>query len=291
MRSRPVELFSLRIAAASRSGQSDRLTNSNCGSLTLLTGATDLRLPADESGLGRSNASTSSFSLEGLGALSLNKSKEAATLRPIPAVELGGTTRSGLEEEEDATGDGDLRSAARRAVVGEAGRKGSGFLGVREEGIVIALSEVLRVARWWGARQGRECRVSLSEPLEGSTPSPCQTRLRCALCECARAGGGGNAKRRALEGPEDGDGAVVMVGEGDGEGGHGDGCLSEPEPSEAVVIHERGSLCEEWDEREGLSGGVDENKKGEGERGDGGDIGRGKERWSCADLGPRPRRR
>lgn len=156
IRSRPVELFSLRMAAASRSGQSDRLTNSNCGSLTSVTGATALRLPVEESGLGRSKASTSSFSLEGLGALSLNKSKEAATLRPIPAFELGGTTRSGLEEEEDATGEGDLRSAARRAVVGDIGRKSSAFLGVREEGMVIALSEVLRVTRWWAARQGRE---------------------------------------------------------------------------------------------------------------------------------------
>ncbi len=155
IRSRPVELLSLRMAAASRSGQSDRLTNSNCGSLTSVTGATDLRLLVDESGLGRSRASASSFSFDGLGALSLNKSKEAATLRPIPTVELGGTTRSGLEEEEDATGEGDLRSTARRAVVGDTGRKRSGFLGVREEGIVIALSEVLRVMRWWVPRQGR----------------------------------------------------------------------------------------------------------------------------------------
>ena len=74
----------------------------------------------------------------------------------MPAFELGGTTRSGVEEEEDATGDGDLRSAVRRAVVGDIGRKISAFLGVHGDGMVVALSEVLRVTRWWGARQGRE---------------------------------------------------------------------------------------------------------------------------------------
>ena len=42
----------------------------------------------------------------------------------------------------------------------------------------------------------------------------------------------------------------------------------------------------------GLSGGIvgrRVGKQGEDDRGEGGDIGRGKERWSCADLAPRRR--
>ena len=56
---------------------------------------------------------------------------------------------------------------------------------------------------------------------------------------------------RDFAGPEDGDGAAVMVAEVEGEGGHGDGCLSEPEPSEAVVIHERENRCGMVEREEG----------------------------------------
>ena len=63
------------------------------------------------------------------------------------------------------------------------------------------------------------------------------------MWECARAGGGGNAKKWDFAGPEDGDGVAVMVAEVEEEGGLGEGCLSGPEPSDAVVIHERENRC------------------------------------------------
>ena len=92
-------------------------------------------------------------------------------------------------------------------------------------------------------RKGREsCGVSLPESSEASSLSSRQPRLRRILCECARGGPGGKAKIRPLVGPvgKVGDGAWVTVAEVEGEGGHGDECLSEPELSEAGVIHERG---------------------------------------------------
>lgn len=86
--------------------------------------------------------------MDGLGAVSLKRSSDAATLRPMPAVEVEGTIRSGLEEEAEETGEGDLRDTARRAVAGETARKRSGFLDVRADGMVMALSDALRNARW-----------------------------------------------------------------------------------------------------------------------------------------------
>ena len=66
----------------------------------------------------------------------------------MPEVDVeGGTTRSGLEDEVEETGEGDLRDTARRAVTGDTVRKGSDFLDVRADGIVNALSEALRKAR------------------------------------------------------------------------------------------------------------------------------------------------
>ena len=52
---------------------------------------TVLRLPVEQSGLGRLKASTSTFSFKGLSVFSLNKSKEVVTLQPILAFELRGT--------------------------------------------------------------------------------------------------------------------------------------------------------------------------------------------------------
>lgn len=51
---------------------------------------------------------------------------------------------------------------------------------------------------------------------------------------------------RDLPWPVDGDGAAVVVAEVE-ERGHRDGCLSEPEPSEAFVIHERENRCAKGD--------------------------------------------
>ena len=148
-RSSPVVLLSRRIAAASRSGQSERLTNSNCAWPTWSTDGPPLRFEVDDSGRGRSKASTSLFSCDGLGAVSLNRSREAATLRPMPAVELGGMARSGLEAEEaEELGEGVLRDTARRVATGETGRKILDFLDAREDGMVSALSDALRKARW-----------------------------------------------------------------------------------------------------------------------------------------------
>ena len=148
-RSNPVVLLSLRMAAASRSGQSDRLTNSNWAWPTWSTDAPTRRLEVDDSGRGRSKASTSLFSWDGLGAVSLKRSKDAATFRPMPAAEVDGTARSGLEEEDaEERGDGVRRDKARRAVTGETVRKMSDFFDVREDGMVRALSEARRKARW-----------------------------------------------------------------------------------------------------------------------------------------------
>lgn len=79
----PVELFSLLMAAASRSGHSERLTNSYwaSGTSSTLCDGPDLCLPAD-SGLEDSRRVKASA---GGPAVSLNSCRVAATLRPMPA--------------------------------------------------------------------------------------------------------------------------------------------------------------------------------------------------------------
>ncbi len=64
----------------------------------------------------------------------------------MPAFEVEGRGRSGLEDDAEEMSEGDLRDRARRVAVGETVRKSSDFLDVREDGIVIALSEALRKA-------------------------------------------------------------------------------------------------------------------------------------------------
>lgn len=78
--------------------------------------------------------------------VSLNKSNEAATFRPIPAVEDGGTSRPGLEDEdEEEDGDSEFRDRGRAGFEGDIVSNISGG-DVRELGRVNALSDALRTA-------------------------------------------------------------------------------------------------------------------------------------------------
>lgn len=93
-RSRPVMLFSRLRAAASRSGQSDLLTNSNCACATscIDDGGPGVRFEEDDKGRERSKGFGTSST--GVAAVSLKRSNVAATLRPMPAVEVDGAANS-----------------------------------------------------------------------------------------------------------------------------------------------------------------------------------------------------
>lgn len=89
-RSSTVVLFSLRIAAASRSGQSERLTNSYLASATSPAtprGVLSFRFADDDDDSGRTTRSRGlASSVTGVPADSRKSWSDSATLRPIPAV-------------------------------------------------------------------------------------------------------------------------------------------------------------------------------------------------------------
>ena len=116
--SSPDMLFSLRTAAVSRSGQSDRLTNSYCGSPTSSTCWVDpFRREAEE--LGRLKSKGLGSSATGVVADSLKRSRDAATLRPMPEDCVGGAFHAGLldEDEEEAEEERRDRGLAGRGEV------------------------------------------------------------------------------------------------------------------------------------------------------------------------------
>lgn len=140
-------LFSLLMAAASRSGQSERLTNSNCASAmsSIACEGPGLRFDAEETGRGRSNGFTSSF--DGVGIDSLNKSKDAATLRPIPALGRAATrAEPGEPGDEDEEGEGDRRDRGRVANGGDIVSRGS-EVDIRDVGNANVFSDACRTAR------------------------------------------------------------------------------------------------------------------------------------------------
>lgn len=149
-RSSPVMLLSLRMAAASRSGQSERLTNSNWASAmsSIAWAVTVLRREADERG--RSKGATSS--LDGVGIDSRKRSRDAATLRPMPALTGGGMREVGeLGDDDEEDGEGERRDRGRPDEGGDMVNNGSD-VDIRGVCKVRAFSEALRTARFrgWG---------------------------------------------------------------------------------------------------------------------------------------------
>lgn len=118
-----------------------------------------LRLDDEESG--RTYSKGLGSSAEGVVTVSLKRSKDAATLRPIPA-DCGGPVRLGLEVDEEVEAELDRRGRVTR----EGENTSSGGLGL-ETGRVRDLSDLR-----WGRRlrdlvgETRACFVSVSEPSE-----------------------------------------------------------------------------------------------------------------------------
>ena len=113
--SNAVVLFSLLTAADSRSGHSARLTNSNSGSSTASSSCEELEAwcEPNEIDLGISKGLGSSET--GVVTVSLKRSKEAATLRPMPVEEpgMGCVHLGGLLEEEEEEAEDERRDRGR----------------------------------------------------------------------------------------------------------------------------------------------------------------------------------
>lgn len=144
----PVTLFSRRSALISRSGQSDRLTNSNCASVMspMRCPVLGLRFETGDPGRTRSKGSTSSF--DGVPVDSLKRSREAATLRPMPALEDEGAISGPELGDELDDGDGERRVRG-RADNGEVMESRGSELDIRVVGRVAARprSEARRMGR------------------------------------------------------------------------------------------------------------------------------------------------
>ena len=149
------ELFSRRDAAASRSGQSVRLTNSNRGSETAsgLEEEPALRVMEDSSP-GRSETAVSSEEGE---MVSLKSCRESATLRPLPADAIVSCPISTGEEEEDDVEPSDDRGDRGRAVF-EGDMVDSGRA-ADVDGKVKFLAGFVRVECRRADLRGRECSV------------------------------------------------------------------------------------------------------------------------------------
>jgi hypothetical protein len=133
-------VFSLRTVTDSRSGHSDRLTNSNCASATSFVFDEEPTLRVmDPSGLIGSRVMGSSE-----GAVSLKSCRLAATLRPIPVVG-GGAISSCVYGDGGGGDDGSvgMRGTVQVVMGGEGGR-GISARDDRKVGKVRALRPALR---------------------------------------------------------------------------------------------------------------------------------------------------
>lgn len=236
----PVELFSLLIAAASRSGHSERLTNSNCGSaaLSTLRDKAVLGRPIDTSG--RDDSRIFGSSADCPGAVSLKSWSVAATLRPMPAFAelLGGKLSSWpdeVEEDVDDTYDA-LRNRGRAVFGGET--IGGRSIDEREAGIVRDRAAFFCEGRLAEGDCGasRSCLFALTEVSESVPLSlACCAHCCCCFTVCEglrRKTGCGEKYCSAISGSlglralRRGDECAVTVAELGGEGGKvKSGCL------------------------------------------------------------------
>ena len=120
--------------------------------------------------MGRMKSKGSGSSAEGVVAVSLKRSRDAATFLPMLADGFGGALRMGLEEEEEEEGEEERRDRGRGTLEGDMVRTESAGCGL-EEGKVSDRSNLRKESfmRCLEREKARHCLVSVSDPPESES--------------------------------------------------------------------------------------------------------------------------